>query len=139
MGLQFFCFDFAGCGESSGQFVSLGHFESEDTKIAITKLTNFFSFHKFVLWGRSMGAATALLVEHQFILGKIVDSPFSSIPDLCQAISKKISLPGFIVPISLHFIQKIVQGQADFNIHTVSPLEASKKSIKCSFIIVSCY
>ena len=35
MGINVFCFDFAGCGQSEGEFITLGVRESEDLKIVV--------------------------------------------------------------------------------------------------------
>ena len=55
-------FDFAGCGMSTGDYISLGWFERKDTELILVKLKALFpQITDIVLWGRSMGAVTALL------------------------------------------------------------------------------
>ncbi len=54
-------FDFAGCGRSSGEYVSLGWFESQDCALVVRELREKHGVGPVVLWGRSMGAVTALL------------------------------------------------------------------------------
>jgi len=51
-------FDFAGSGLSQGNHISLGHYESKDLECMIQKL-RLLGNRKFLLWGRSMGAATS--------------------------------------------------------------------------------
>lgn len=53
-----------------------------------------------MLWGRSMGAATAILyaAKYQDIDGLILDSPFSDLEQLIMEIADtQISLPQFVV------------------------------------------
>lgn len=38
MGITLFAFDFAGCGKSEGEFISLGYYEQDDVLIAIEYL-----------------------------------------------------------------------------------------------------
>lgn len=75
------CFDFAGCGNRVEQeYISLGKREAADVDIAVTFLQS--KQFKVVVWGRSMGAVSALLSSKTDIL--IVDSPFSNL----KAVSK---------------------------------------------------
>jgi pimeloyl-ACP methyl ester carboxylesterase len=61
MGLNYCIFDFAGYGNSEGKTVSLGCKEIWDIESVVNHLRNHFNQHKFILWGRSMGAVAALL------------------------------------------------------------------------------
>ena len=76
-------FDFAGTGHSEGTFISLGYFEQHDLLDVIQHMKQFTNISKFILWGRSMGAATALLHMAKYhtpeVLGMICDSHFSSL------------------------------------------------------------
>ena len=55
-------FDFAGCGRSTGEYISLGHFESEDFYQILHTFKHYFPYVKdIILWGRSMGAVTSLM------------------------------------------------------------------------------
>src|SRR3990167_9611242 len=54
-------FDFLGCGRSSGDYVSLGHFEQLQVERLVDHLTNAYNIGSIGLWGRSMGAVTAIL------------------------------------------------------------------------------
>jgi pimeloyl-ACP methyl ester carboxylesterase len=67
VGATFFSFDFTGSGLSDGDYVSLGKFEKEDLKCVTEYLGRLGSVSSIVLWGRSMGAVTALLYlsEHE--------------------------------------------------------------------------
>jgi alpha/beta superfamily hydrolase len=81
-------FDFAGSGESDGEYVTLGYNESNDLVNIVNDLKKrFSSIKKIILWGRSMGAVTALMYAKKVkfsktVKGMIVDSPFSSLKKL---------------------------------------------------------
>jgi alpha/beta superfamily hydrolase len=81
-------FDFAGCGQSEGEYITLGYQESRDLMYILNHLRKQHKqINNIVIWGRSMGAVTALLYAQKcpktkFIKGIIVDSPFSSLKKL---------------------------------------------------------
>lgn len=54
-------FDFSGCGLSEGEFLSLGFFEAQDCAAVVDELRRRFGVGPAVLWGRSMGAVSALV------------------------------------------------------------------------------
>lgn len=56
-----FCLDWAGCGLSEGDYISLGWWEREDLGIIVNHLREKRRVSTIGLWGRSMGAATSLL------------------------------------------------------------------------------
>ena len=76
-----FCFDFAGCGLSEGEYISLGVHESKDLAIIVAYIRAMKSVSTIGLWGRSMGAVTALLYTQTdpSIAGLVLDSPFSNL------------------------------------------------------------
>ena len=53
--------DCAGSGNSGGEFVSLGHYERDDVAAVVDALRKRNLVGRVAVWGRSMGAATALL------------------------------------------------------------------------------
>lgn len=79
--ISLFTFDFSGCGKSEGDYISLGWHEREDLQCVIDYLRNCGRVSLIGLWGRSMGAATALLHGHRdpTIAGMVLDSPFSKL------------------------------------------------------------
>ena len=120
-----FCFDFIGCGCSDGKYVSLGYFEKRDAECLIRLLHDVYGLGPFVLWGRSLGAATALLVDMpELVVGKISDSAFTSIPDEIAGIAKFMKLPSAFVPAAVWYLKRKVLKIAEFNMATVSPLKA---------------
>ena len=60
-GLSLCVFDFSGCGNSEGEFVTLGHKEVDDLNAIIQKVMEAYKPCGIGLWGRSMGATTALI------------------------------------------------------------------------------
>ncbi|CAE7473489.1 yqkD [Symbiodinium natans] len=80
-GISLFAFDFAGCGLSEGDYITLGYHEREDVSTVISYLRDSGEVSTIALWGRSMGAATALLHGHRdpSIAGLVLDSPFASL------------------------------------------------------------
>lgn len=85
-----FCFDFAACGMSEGEYISLGWWEREDLGIVIDYLRKNRRVSTIGLWGRSMGAATALLYADRdpSIAGMVLDSPFAKLSDLVDELAK---------------------------------------------------
>jgi pimeloyl-ACP methyl ester carboxylesterase len=82
-------FDFAGYGNSEGDFVTMGVEEMWDVELVIQHLERSFGQKKFVLWGRSMGAVAALLYlqkisihENHQVMSAVFDSPFHSLEKL---------------------------------------------------------
>ena len=54
-------FDSIGSGSSSGEYVTLGIDEADDLYETIKKINRDYNIKKVVLWGRSMGACTAMV------------------------------------------------------------------------------
>lgn len=81
--------DFAGCGLSQGEYISLGYFEKEDAGLVIDFIKNKKEITKFGIWGRSMGASTGIQVgckrdDIDFI---VADSSFLSIKQVCHEVA----------------------------------------------------
>ena len=125
-GFAVYCFDFAGCGESDGDYISLGYYETQDVEYLMGFLNSTFNLGPFALWGRSMGAATAVLARSPLLKCIVVDSTFTSIKEVCAAIAKSQNLPSFVIPPAIWFLKKTVSGKAGFDMGDVSPLEAAK-------------
>ena len=79
--ITLFCFDFVGCGNSEGEYISLGWHERDDVNVIVNYLREHRKVSTIGLWGRSMGAATALLHANRdpSIAGMVLDSPFSDL------------------------------------------------------------
>lgn len=85
-----FSFDFSGCGLSEGRYISLGWYERDDLAIVIKYLRESNKVSTIGLWGRSMGAITAMMHADRdpSIAGLVLDSGFASLrllaEDLCK-------------------------------------------------------
>ena len=60
--ISVFAFDFAGAGRSEGDLCSLGYYERGDLDTVLAHIQALRATAGIALWGRSMGAATALMV-----------------------------------------------------------------------------
>lgn len=134
LGLAVFAFDFAGSGKSDGEYVSLGYFEREDLSCIVAHLRATTVVSTIALWGRSMGAATALMFGDRdpSIACMILDSPFADLTQLCEEMVEKgreqgIIVPNFVVSVAIRMIQGSVKKQAGFNIRSISPIAHADK------------
>lgn len=98
-------FDFAGSGWSDGLYVSLGYFERYDVVDVVAYVVGAceqramktgvkFEPPEVVLWGRSMGATTALLYAalpgtYSNIKGLILDSAFRSVRGIVEDLVRR--------------------------------------------------
>ena len=123
-GVFVFCFDFVGCGNSDGEYVSLGYYEKQDVEFLIKYMNETLNLGPFILWGRSMGAATALLVSSNLIVGKISDSAYISIQRLIKDIGASMNFPKPIVSIMATFLKSKVLKLVNYNIDDVDVLKA---------------
>ena len=87
-GISVFAMDFAGSGLSDGKWVTLGAREVDDLEAVVKFLRTRPFVSTIGLWGRSMGAVTALLYAHRdpTVAGIVLDSPFSRLTDLMMEI-----------------------------------------------------
>lgn len=82
------CFDFEGCGNRTGEWITLGLKESKEVD-AIVEYIQTKKGLPVVLWGRSMGAVSALMSSKAKIM--VVDSAFSSLKKVCLETAKSNS------------------------------------------------
>ncbi|EED91297.1 hypothetical protein THAPSDRAFT_269163 [Thalassiosira pseudonana CCMP1335] len=129
LGVAVFAFDFAGSGKSDGEHVSLGYYEREDLMCVVAHLRATDVVSTIALWGRSMGAVTALMHGDRdpSIAGMVLDSPFADLSRLCEEMVDKardqgINVPGFVSSVAIRMIRGSVRRQADFDIKDVSPI-----------------
>lgn len=130
MNVTLFAFDFAGCGKSEGDFISLGWYEKNDVKCVVEFLRKTNKVSTIGLWGRSMGAVTALMYgdEDPTVAGLVLDSPFSSLKMLVEEIVKdKISLPNFILNQAISMVKSSVQKKAGFSLDEIEPINYAKR------------
>ncbi|KAL7569215.1 hypothetical protein ACA910_016771 [Epithemia clementina (nom. ined.)] len=134
LGVAVFAFDFAGSGKSDGDYVSLGYYEREDLSCIVAHLRATNVVSTIALWGRSMGAATALMFGDRdpSIACMILDSPFADLTLLCEEMVEKareqgIVVPNLIVSVAIRMLQGSVKKQAGFNIKQISPISHADK------------
>ena len=126
-----FSFDFSGCGQSEGEYISLGHYEKEDVDCIIEYLLKSKKVSKFGLWGRSMGAVTAIMYasEHPKIISALIlDSGFYSLNLLIhELVNSKINLPNFIFEPVLKNVKETIKEKAGFELDEIEPYLYAKK------------
>ena len=122
-----FALDFAGSGKSEGEYISLGWYERDDLQSAIFYLRNTDRTSTIGLWGRSMGAATALLHAERdpSIAGIVLDSPFTDLNVLAKELTRAYVkyLPSFMTSILLKILRKTIKKKAMFDIKDISPIK----------------
>ena len=120
-------FDFSGCGISDGEYVSLGFYESQDLKCVVEYLRASGRVSTIGLWGRSMGAVTAIMYVQMdpSIACLILDSPFSSLKNLARDLvdSQQLRVPRFALSIGLRIIRSSIKSRAGFDINALEPIE----------------
>ena len=128
--MSVFAFDMAGSGMSQGEYVSLGFYERDDLAAVVAHLRDQGNVSTLGLWGRSMGAATALMHGHRdpSIAGMVVDSAFSSLEKLAEELvdcarQQGHTIPGFVVSIAMSSIKGSVREKAKFEISDLTPIE----------------
>ena len=85
-----------GSGKSGGEYVTLGAHEVDDLGMAVAHLRGRFSSCTIGLWGRSMGAVTALLYSQRDpSIAGIVRAclPASDLPCQCLPCMPVIAMP----------------------------------------------
>lgn len=163
--------DFTGSGKSDGDYVSLGYYERVDLECLIQYLKKVYGGPdgndlELILWGRSMGASTALMhagkksftakntnlnrssstdsfqsqqeqmiatakaaeKDASILKGLVCDSPFASLPILCEELVEKardqgVVVPGVVVSVALSMIARSVRRLANFNIREITPID----------------
>jgi len=123
-----FCLDFAGSGLSDGEYLSLGYFERDDLEVVVNYLRESSSVTCIGLWGRSMGASTALLHADRdpSIAGMVLDSPFSELRVLCEELVDVYTnnkIPRWVVGIALAMVRSSIWQHAAFDIFDLSPIQ----------------
>ena len=79
-------YDFSGCGNAEGDYITLGWYEWEDLAQVITYLLKKQEVTNIGLWGRSMGAVTSLMYlrQDEIIKAAVFDSPFKSLKTVIE-------------------------------------------------------
>eukprot|EP00008_Paramoeba_atlantica_P005124 CAMPEP_0201483242 /NCGR_PEP_ID=MMETSP0151_2-20130828/7463_1 /ASSEMBLY_ACC=CAM_ASM_000257 /TAXON_ID=200890 /ORGANISM="Paramoeba atlantica, Strain 621/1 / CCAP 1560/9" /LENGTH=499 /DNA_ID=CAMNT_0047866299 /DNA_START=109 /DNA_END=1605 /DNA_ORIENTATION=+ len=135
-GIGLFTMDFAGAGQSEGDYISLGYHERRDVETAMEYLQGLGTVSAVALWGRSMGAATSLLyaaeTQNPNLRCLILDSPFSSLHEVASEVGETIdiNLPRAVVSnavsMGLGLVRRSIKNKAKFDIRKVSPAAVAK-------------
>ena len=142
IGASLLTFDFTGSGWSDGDYVSLGVFERDDLACVVDWLRACGRVSGIALWGRSMGAATALMHggRDPSIAAIIADSPFTDLQAIADDILAKgreqgMRIPGFVVSIALSMLKNTVRNRAGFSIRECAPINYVRECfIPCLFV-----
>lgn len=127
--LTVFSLDFAGSGKSDGEFVSLGHFERDDVRAVVDHLQETGRVSSVGLWGRSMGAVTALLHasrDAERVDALVCDSAFSDLQTLSIELSEKFipawQPPGWLLRWLLGFMRNTILEKGGYDIYEIAPI-----------------
>ncbi|KAJ1447281.1 Alpha/Beta hydrolase protein [Pelagophyceae sp. CCMP2097] len=134
VGASLCAIDCSGSGLSGGDYVSLGHFEADDVVAVVDHLREQLGIDRYGLWGRSMGAVTALLyaAEKSPTAACIVaDSPFASLDRLARDLVRRASrsVPSAAVSMALRQVRASVRYRAAFDVFSV---DAASKVVSCA-------
>jgi len=132
-----FSFDFSGCGKSEGEYISLGYYEKEDVHSVVEFLQKSKKVSKIALWGRSMGAVTAIMYARKHpsnISALILDSAFYSFNSLIhEIVDSKITLPNFIVDRLYRTIKDTIREKAKFNLDFLETFTYARECVTPAF------
>ena len=130
-------FDFSGSGRSEGEYISLGFYEKDDVKCVVDHVKKLNKNSTIGIWGRSMGAVTALMYSSKYNSTKdiksqykidclVLDSAFSNLQTLMdEAVEKIVYLPKIIVDLLKNKVSEIILDKAGFHIEDINPELAS--------------
>ena len=129
-GATLFTLDFSGCGQSEGEWVTLGWYERDDLAAVMAFLREAGGVGAIACWGRSMGAATALLHSHRdpSIAGLVLDSSFADLEQLCRELvasgvaSSGYRVPSFLISAALRMIRSSVKKKSGLDIFALKPI-----------------
>jgi len=135
--LALFCFDFSGCGMSEGEYVTLGHMERQDLKIVIDYLRNSGRATDIAIWGRSMGASTAIFcaAEDPHLVACVLDSPFTRLRTVALELGNE-AIPRFMLNMGLNLIRDEVQNRTGADMDSLSPIESAPRA-RCPAIFAA--
>jgi len=112
--------------------VTLGARETDDLQVAIEYLRNQGKTSTIALWGRSMGAVTAIMYSRRdpSIAGMVLDSPFSKLTDLMIELvqDQQVPIPRALVKVALAAMRRSVRKRAGIDITQVAPIDIVQES-----------
>lgn len=128
-GLSVFSFDFSGCGLSEGQYVTLGHVEQRDLAIVLRYLRESGLTTSIAVWGRSMGAATAILTaaKDHHLTAVVLDSPFTRLRTVAHELGNK-AIPRFMLNLGIDLLRDEVRARTGANLDDLSPIDVAHEA-----------
>jgi pimeloyl-ACP methyl ester carboxylesterase len=115
-GAHFCALDFQGSGLSEGEIVTWGWCENNDVVDAVKFLLNKARVKKLALWGRQLGAATAMsyAARDPRVSCLILDTPYSSLDDqmdlvVTQAQKEGMSVPSIVLAAATKMLKRSVR------------------------------
>ena len=113
-GFSVCAFDFSGCGLSEGEYITLGYKEKNDIEAVLDYLNSLQRYQSFFLWGRSMGAVTALFyisnTKQNLIKGMILDSSFISLRRMVlEYVNHLTNLPEILIYPLIPLINRLIR------------------------------
>ncbi|MEQ8762901.1 MAG: alpha/beta fold hydrolase [Planctomycetota bacterium] len=127
-GFQVLAIDFAGCGDSDGDLITLGYHEWQDLSCALDwiEMRPEVDAQRLALFGRSMGASASLLcaTRDERVRSLVLDSPFADLGQLCREQGRKMGLPEFP---SWSVVRQVVRWRAGFDPAEVVPIEGLER------------
>ena len=108
----------------------MGWYERDDVECVIEYLRKTNKVSTIGLWGRSMGAVTAIMYGDRdpSIAGLVLDSAFSSLKVLIEELVKdRINLPGFILNKATNMVKNTINKKAKFNLDEIEPIKYAKR------------
>eukprot|EP00356_Strombidium_inclinatum_P002337 CAMPEP_0170480582 /NCGR_PEP_ID=MMETSP0208-20121228/1368_1 /TAXON_ID=197538 /ORGANISM="Strombidium inclinatum, Strain S3" /LENGTH=284 /DNA_ID=CAMNT_0010753155 /DNA_START=9 /DNA_END=859 /DNA_ORIENTATION=+ len=118
-GMNLCVFDFSGCGNSEGQWVTLGHKEKDDLKVIVEYIYEHKRVSSIAFWGRSMGAVTSLLylAENPGTANcMVLDSAFNNLDDVVVQLATQMGIPPEFVEMLKPQLEMAIQQQAGFKL-----------------------
>lgn len=112
-----FSMDFSGCGISGGDEIPLLGNGPDDVLSAVEYLKEEYHFEKWVLWGRSMGAAISLttICMSDLFTCIIADSSFYSTVDIALYQAMAQGYPQFVVKMITPYFKKVARRRVKEN------------------------
>ena len=129
--INLFVIDFPGCGQSEGEYISLGYHESHDVNIVVDFINKLPGVGNIGIWGRSMGAATTMIYAHKDnrIKALVMDSPFADFNILAKDIVlQQIKLPNFLIEGALKIVRMTIRKKNGLDIEKLKPIDSAPKT-----------
>ena len=139
LNITVFAFDFSACGKSQGEYISLGWYERDDVECVIEYLRKTNKVSTIGLWGRSMGAVTAIMYGDRdpTIAGMVLDSAFASLKELIdELVKERVNLPNFVLNQATKLVKSTIMKKAKFNLDDIEP---KNYAVRCFIPALFCH